>query len=215
MTKKGKKILLIFLGCSFFLCGIYGAICRVCEGLLPERRTLYLSYSSFCRDAKYAVFMEELPESASGKKYFHQICLFTFKNGYRIQVGKEEYEETKKKCLEEKEEYIADFVESVHINGKLVRVSEEEEIRQREALDLYNMNDNGTEESSVEKILEENNVGFFNELASQDVKEGNYHFLWYWREDDPEKIRFRCSIYNDETREIIEICYTVIKILEW
>lgn len=212
MKQKIKHGTLFFIIGLFIIWIVYRAICMLGNGFMPgcmpERRTFYVSYASFKRDAKYCEFIENLPKSAKKKKYFHQIYFFTFRNGYGTVISEKDYEDTKKQCLKEKEERVNYLIKHVYFMGEQVEQSEEEIEETRKSLNIYSINDNKEPEPNVADVLEENGVDFFNKIARQNIREGDYHFLWYEViEDDGYQTEFTGTIYNDETYEFIEVCY--------
>ncbi len=208
MNKKIRvRVLRVIFG-LLFLGMVYRIACFLFEGLIPERRTLYLSYSSFLRDAKRTHFMVELPKSATRTKYFHQVFFFTYENGYGTVIPEEDFEVIKEQYLGEKEKFINQLVSYKYVGGQSIELSEEERKKNRDAKDIYCIENNDKPKPIVADVLEQNNVDFFNKIARQDVREGNYDFLWYWIEDVPgTQFVFSGIIYNNETNEIIELNY--------
>lgn len=217
MKKKIKRWTLLIVIGLFILWVVYRVICLLGNGFMPgcipERRTFYLTYASFNRDAKYCEFIENLPKSAQGTKYFHEIYFFTFRNGYGTVISEKDYEEAKRQCLKEKEERVNYFISHIYFMGEQIEQSEEEIEERRRELNIYSINDSEELEPSVADILEENGVDFFDKIARQNVREGAYHFLWYEIiEDDGYQTEFTGSIYNDETFELIEVCYRTLHV---
>ena len=201
--KKTKlEVISIIILCIFIF---YEILCIVLKGLMPERQTLFLTYRLFRMDNPESFHcMKELPRSAHGNKYFQSIFFFTYKIGYGTVISEEEYEETKAQCLKGREEFTAQLLKYVYINGEPIEQSEEEQAKSREELNIYSINDTEKPRPSVADVLEGNNINFFDKISRQDVKEGNYYFLWYEADRWPS---FEASICNDDTHEIIEVYF--------
>ncbi len=194
----------------------YKAACFLFVGLIPERRTFYITYSSFLKDAERTQFMQELPKSATRTKYFHQVFLFTYKNGYGTVIPERDYEATKEECIENREAYINHIASYRLIDGQLKECSEEEKEEYKNTLDIYSIHKVNQPEPNVAETLKHNNIDFFDQIACESAEKGDYHFLWYWIEDVPDRqFRFMGSIYNDETHEIIEVNYLKMDLSDW
>lgn len=212
-NKKIKKKILVLTSCLIVLWLVYEISCFLFKGIMPERKTLYLTYGFFRRDVGSTVhFMESLPKSASGNKYYHDVFFFTYENGYGTTISEQDYEETKAQCLKGREEFTARSLARSYINGQWFENSKEEQAKIKEELNIYSINDTDRLKPNVAEILEENGVNFFDKIARQDVEEGNYHFLWY--RADRYRPDFEASIYNDETHEIIEVDYLKMEV-DW
>lgn len=217
MSKKTRERIIWTVFTLVILWILYRAACFLFVGLIPERRTFYLTYSSFLRDADHAArFMEELPESATRKKYFHRVFLFTYEDGYGTVISKDNYEDVKKQYLMEKEEYVDQFVNYITINGQRIEESEERKEEIRKNLNIYSVRETSQTEPDVAETLKQNHIEFFDRIAREDAEGGNYHFLWYWIKDDlGQYFEFMGVVYNDKTREIIEINRLKYDLSDW
>lgn len=206
MNKKLKTCLIVLI---IFVFGIYGFYCVLClfaDSALPDTRVIYLSYNSFYKSAKESTFMETLPESASHKKYFHQTYFFNDRDGYGATYSEEEYEEAKQIYLQRRWEYMNQLISYKYVNGERITKTEEEKQESLEYWNPYSMDDASRQEPDMETVFERHNVNFFDIIAKESVEDGNYHFIWCWEQDiESTYISLDCVIYNDKTREIIEI----------
>ncbi len=160
--------------------------------------------------------MEELPKSATRKKYFHRVFLFTYEDGYGTVISEDNYEDAKVQYLREKEEYVNQFVNYITINGQRIEESEEKKEEIRKNLDIYRIHETGHTEPDVAETMKQNHIEFFDQIAREDTEGGDYHFLWYWLDDDPGRyFGFMGVVYNDKTREIIEVNYLKMDLSDW
>lgn len=206
MNKKLKNCLIAFV---ILLLGIYSMYCALCyfgDRALPDTRTIYLSYNSFYKSAKENTFMEALPESASRKKYFHQTYFFNDRDGYGATYTEEEYEAAKQIYLQKRWDYMNQLLCYKYVSGERIAKTEEEKQETLAYWNPYSMDDTTRQEPDMATVFERYNVNFFDIIAKESVEDGNYHFIWCWEQGvDSDYISLDCVIYNDETREIIEI----------
>ncbi len=206
MNKKLKTCLIVLTIFTFGIYGFYCVLCLFADSALPDTRTIYLSYNSFYKSAKENTFMEALPESASRKKYFHQAYFFNDRDGYGATYSEEKYEDAKQIYLQKRWDYMNHFVSYITINGETIEQTEEERAEELAYWNPYSMDDTTRQEPDMVTVFDRYNVNFFDIIAKESVEDGNYHFVWCWEQGvDSDYISLDCVIYNDETREIIEI----------
>lgn len=110
--------------------------------------------------------------------------------------------------MQEKIHSFNDRISYKWVEGKRVKHTDEEIAYYMNDENPYYMNDPERQEPNVAETLKKYDVDFCHRLAKQDLDNGNYHFLWCWEKDNLSSyVALNCTIYNDETREIIEISY--------